>query len=181
MWNATNFFIWTTYFTVFVGASTVRAHVNLIMKVCEKIYVALLTYLITYLLTYLLTYSMQQNPSWEANRTYGIILWGCASKSNIAIMQRYQSKILRLITNAPWYVNKQTRHTDLQIPFVHTVLQDHIRKHRNTLESHPNPLVERLLYSENNRRLKRRWTFDATNWGNAGGRSPWSLTQLPAH
>ena len=28
----------------------------------------LLTYLSTYLLTYLLTYSIQQNPSWEANR-----------------------------------------------------------------------------------------------------------------
>ena len=65
--------------------------------------------------------------------TYGIVLWGCASKSNIAIMQRYQSKILRTITNAPWYVTNQTLHTDLQIPFVHTVFQDHIRKHRNTV------------------------------------------------
>jgi hypothetical protein len=27
-----------------------------------------ITYLPTYLLTYLLTYSMQQSPSWEANR-----------------------------------------------------------------------------------------------------------------
>ena len=92
-----------------------------------------------------------------------VVLWGCASKSNIAIMQRYQSKILRLITAAPRYVNNQTLHTDLQIPFVHTVFQDHIRKHRNTLESHPNPLVEPILHSENKRRLKRRWTFDATN------------------
>jgi hypothetical protein len=32
--------------------------------------------------------------------TYGIELWGCASKSRIDIMQRSQSKIL--ITNAPW-------------------------------------------------------------------------------
>jgi hypothetical protein len=51
-------------------------------------------------------------PIW----TYGIELWGCASISNIAIMQRYQSKILRTITNAPWYVTNQTLHTDLQIP-----------------------------------------------------------------
>jgi hypothetical protein len=28
----------------------------------------ILTYLFTYLLTYLLTYSMEQSPSWEANR-----------------------------------------------------------------------------------------------------------------
>ena len=92
-----------------------------------------------------------------------VVLWGCASKSNIAVTQIYQSEILRLITNAPRYVNNQTLHTDLQIPFFHTVFQDHIRKHRNTLESHPNPLVEPILHSEHNRRLKRRWTFDARN------------------
>jgi len=71
-------------------------------------------------------------------------------------MKRYQSKILRHITNAPWYVNNQILHTDLQISFVHTVFQDHILKHRNTLESHPNPLVEPILHSEHNRRLKRK-------------------------
>ena len=125
--------------------------------------------------------SLSHKPILKPIWTYGIVLWGCASKSNTAIMQRYQSKILRLITNAPRYVNNQTLHTDLQIPFVHTLFQDHIRKRRNTLESHPNPLVEPILHSEHNRRLKRRWTFDSTNWGNVDGRSPRSLTQLPAH
>ena len=33
--------------------------------------------------------------------THGIALWGCASKSNISVIQRYQSKLLRTITNAP--------------------------------------------------------------------------------
>ena len=107
----------------------------------------------------LLIYKTIYKPIW----TYGIVLCGCTSKSNITIMQRYQSKILRAITNAPWYANNQTLHTDLQIPFVHTLFQDHICKHRNTPESRPNPLVEPILHSEHNRRLKRRWTFDATN------------------
>ena len=40
----------------------------------------------------------------ESAWTYGIELWGCASPSNIAKIQRYQSIILRLITNAPWFV-----------------------------------------------------------------------------
>jgi len=44
-----------------------------------------------------LIYKTILKPIW----TYGIELWGCASKSNIAIMQRYQSKILRTIANAP--------------------------------------------------------------------------------
>jgi hypothetical protein len=33
--------------------------------------------------------------------SYGIELWGCASKSNVAIIQRCQSKILRAIVEAP--------------------------------------------------------------------------------
>jgi hypothetical protein len=34
------------------------------------------------------------------------------------IIQRFQSQVLRLITNAPWYVSKLTLHNDLQILFV---------------------------------------------------------------
>ena len=85
---------------------------------------------------------------------YGIELWGWASKSNIAIMQRYESKILRTIANAPWYVPNQTLHTDLQIPYVSTVIHDRINRHRIALAAHPNPLVEPMLHPEQNRRLK---------------------------
>jgi hypothetical protein len=37
-----------------------------------------------------LIYKTMLKPTW----TYGIELWGCASQSNIAIIQRYQSKLL---------------------------------------------------------------------------------------
>jgi hypothetical protein len=46
----------------------------------------------------LLIYKAVVKPIWS----YGIELWGCASKSNIVITQRTQSKILRAIANAPW-------------------------------------------------------------------------------
>jgi len=95
--------------------------------------------------------------------TYGIALWGCASKSNISIIQRYQSKLLRTIKNAPWYVTNQTLHSDLCIPYIHSVLQDYIHKHRSALEVHSNPLVEPLLHTAHTMRLKRRWTFDEIN------------------
>ena len=95
--------------------------------------------------------------------TYGIALWGCASKSNISVIQRYQSKLLRTIKNAPWYVTNQTLHSDLRILYVHSVLQDYIHKHRSALEVHSNPLVEPLLHTTHTRRLKRRWTFDVIN------------------
>jgi hypothetical protein len=40
------------------------------------------------------------NPIW----TYGVELWGSASNSNIEILESFQSKVLRIITDAPWYV-----------------------------------------------------------------------------
>jgi hypothetical protein len=46
----------------------------------------------------LLIYKTVIKPIW----TYGIELGGCARKTNIAIIQRTQSKTLRSITNEPW-------------------------------------------------------------------------------
>jgi len=62
----------------------------------------------------LLLYKCVLKPVW----TYGIQLWGCAKPSHTQIIQRLQSKILRSITNAPWYVSNYTLHNDLHIPFV---------------------------------------------------------------
>ena len=84
----------------------------------------------------------------------------CASKSNRAPVQRYQSKLLRTITNAPRYVSNHTLHSDLKAPYVHTVFRERTATHRAALDSHPNPLMEPLVYPPNNRRLKRKWTFD---------------------
>jgi hypothetical protein len=36
--------------------------------------------------------------------TYGIQLWGTASTSNVEILERFHTKALRLIEDAPWYV-----------------------------------------------------------------------------
>jgi len=58
-----------------------------------------------------------------------------------------------------WYVTNQTLHSDLHIPYVHSVLQDYIYKHWSALESHPNPLMEPLIHTTHTRRLKQRWTF----------------------
>jgi hypothetical protein len=67
-----------------------------------------------------LLYKTIIKPIW----TYGIELWGCASKSHIAKMQRSQSKILRMITYAPWYVTNQTLHDDLKVSFIKNVIQE---------------------------------------------------------
>jgi hypothetical protein len=104
----------------------------------------------------LLIYKTILKPAW----TYGIELWGCASPSNIAIIQRYQSKLLRLITNAPWYVTNQTLHQDLSITTVRHVFRDKVVPHHKTLSEHPNPPMGPLADQPEQRRLKRSWTFD---------------------
>jgi hypothetical protein len=48
-------------------------------------------------------------PVW----TYGIHLWGCASKSNIQRIQKFQNKV-----NASWYARKSDIHRDLGIRMV---------------------------------------------------------------
>jgi len=75
-------------------------------------------------------------------------------------MQRAQSKILRTITNAPWYVTNHTLPTELNIPYVSEVINERINKNLSKLESHSNPLVATLTQPTRNRRLKRRWTSD---------------------
>jgi hypothetical protein len=107
--------------------------------------------------------SSQSNEQKTNQWTYGTELWGCASHSNIEIIQRYQSKILRTLSNAPWYVTNHILHSDLHIPYVREVFQERIATHRTAIASHPNPLMVPLLHLPPTRRLKRRRTFDGTH------------------
>jgi hypothetical protein len=75
------------------------------------------------------------------NLLYGLDLWGCASKSNISIIQRCQSKILRMIVDVPWYVSNATLHADLGISYVQDVIHQKCNNHPTRLETHENPLL----------------------------------------
>jgi hypothetical protein len=90
--------------------------------------------------------------------TYGLELWGYASKSSISIIQRSQSKILRMILDAPWYVSNATLH--LGISYVHEVIHQKCNQHHTRIGTHENPLLKTLLLREENRRLKRNWPID---------------------
>jgi hypothetical protein len=89
----------------------------------------------------ILLYKVAIKPIW----TYGIELRGCASKTKIDIIQRLQPKILRAMTNAPWYVSKDTLHNDLGIPIIYDVIKERSNKHHNRLETRTNPLMQPLL------------------------------------
>ena len=62
----------------------------------------------------ILLYKVVFKPVW----TYGIQLWGSASISNINIIQRFQSKFLRKLVQAPWYVRNDVIHNDTKVPSV---------------------------------------------------------------
>jgi hypothetical protein len=100
----------------------------------------------------LLIYKTIIIPIW----TYGLELWGCASISNISIIQRSQSKILGMILDATWYVSN----ADLGISYVQDVIHQKCNNHHTRLETHDNPLLKTLLVREENRRLKRNWPID---------------------
>jgi hypothetical protein len=82
--------------------------------------------------------------------TYGIQLWGTASNSNIEILQHFQSKILRPILNAPWYINNHRIHDDLQMNTVFSVIKKWNAKYLRKLENHTN-----AYNNETTHRLKR--------------------------
>jgi hypothetical protein len=77
------------------------------------------------------------------------------------IIQRIQSKILRLILNPPWYVSNKTLHEDLGIGYVEDEIKRLATRYLNKLPANNsdqvrqlnNPLTER-------RRLKRQWPTD---------------------
>ncbi|KAL1130391.1 hypothetical protein AAG570_013329 [Ranatra chinensis] len=96
-------------------------------------------------------------PTW----TYGIELWGSAKKGNIDRIQSFQSKVLRTILNAPWYVSYRTIHHDHNIPSVHETIQSRFKSFHSKLENHPNQLADALSPTTHPlnppRRLKRRW------------------------
>jgi hypothetical protein len=107
-------------------------------------------------LLYISVYTILK-PIW----TYGIQLWGTPSNSNIDILERFQSKVLRIIIDAPWYVPNAVIKHDLQVPSVRQEVRTYIVTYHARLEGHPNDLVTSLLQQPpHNRRLKLHYPAD---------------------
>lgn len=105
----------------------------------------------------ILLYKSILKPIW----TYGVQLWGCAKPSNTKILQRVQSKVLRMIFDAPWYVSNKTLHDDSGIPLVQEEIRRLTTNYLDRLAGHPNEQVSQLRDPpEIRRRLKRRWPTD---------------------
>jgi hypothetical protein len=88
--------------------------------------------------------------------TYGIRLWGTDSTSNIEILERIQSKILRLIVDASWHMPNAVIRKDLQTPRIREEIRHYSSHYSARLTLHSNDLVMKLMAQpDNNRRLRR--------------------------
>jgi hypothetical protein len=92
----------------------------------------------------LLVYKVILKPVW----TFGIQLWGTASNSNLEILERFQSKVLRIITDAPWYMPNTIIKRDLQIPTVKQEARKYSINYRKRLDAHPNNLANALFQEQ---------------------------------
>jgi hypothetical protein len=105
----------------------------------------------------LLVYKVILKPVW----TYGIQLWGTASTSNLEILERFQSKALRTITDATWYVPNTVIQRDLQVATVKHEARKCSVNYRKLLAAHPTSLTTTLLLEHPvARRLKRLYPGD---------------------
>lgn len=105
----------------------------------------------------LLLYKQVLKPVW----TYGLQLWGCASKSNTNIIQRLQNKVLRNMVDAPWYFRNCDLHKDLEMETVNQTIPKIARCHEQRLLQHVNIEALQLLDNTNlTRRLKRTKPFE---------------------
>jgi hypothetical protein len=90
-------------------------------------------------------------PIW----VYGIQLWGTVFTTNIEILERFESKALRMIVDALWYVPNTGIRRDLQIPTVKEEIRRYSSQYSARLSVHPNDLIVNLTEIPDKRRLQR--------------------------
>jgi hypothetical protein len=72
-------------------------------------------------------------------------LWGTASTSSIEILERFQSKALCMIVDAPWYVPNTVTRRHLQISAVTEEIRRYSSQYSALLSAHPNGLVVSIM------------------------------------
>jgi hypothetical protein len=75
--------------------------------------------------------------------------------SNIEILERFQSKALRMIVDAPWYVPNTLIRRDLQIPSVKGEISHYSSHYSARLTAHPNDILLTLLEQPERKQLRR--------------------------
>jgi hypothetical protein len=103
------------------------------------------------------TYKAIIKPVW----TYGIDLCGCSKPSSTKILQTFQSRTLRKLANALWYISSLTLPNDLNVPYVTEVIRVYAKKHKNRTARNKNKLLrDQFNHPETERGLSRMWPED---------------------
>jgi hypothetical protein len=89
--------------------------------------------------------------------------WGTASTSNVEILERFQSKALCMIVDAPRYVRNTVIRRALQTPTVKEEIRRYSSQYSARLSAHPNGLTVNLTELPDNRRLRRHLPNDLPN------------------
>jgi hypothetical protein len=71
-----------------------------------------------------------------------------------------QSKLLRMIKIAPWYVSNQTLQDELKVPFIKDVVQEKSINNHHIIGNHSTPILQPLLEEQQRRKLKKLWSAD---------------------
>ena len=89
----------------------------------------------------IMLYKAILKPVWSCE----IELCGTVSDSSIEIFQRLQSKTLKSLIDAPWYVTNETIHRDLKIPTVKEEIYKFRNRYNIRVNNHQNPSVPNYL------------------------------------
>ena len=98
-----------------------------------------------------LIYNSIIKPIW----TYGLQLYGNTCNTNIEVIQRVQSKILRSMTGAPRFLSNDNIHKDLRIPKVKKEFERIKLIYLQKLRNHTNVLARPLANLSTVSRLRR--------------------------
>lgn len=75
---------------------------------------------------------------------YGIQLWGGSSTPNLNLLEMFQSKILRSIVEALWFVPNSEIRNYLGMKIIREEIKN-AKKYKNKLSDYPNQNAEALL------------------------------------
>ncbi|GFW38614.1 RNA-directed DNA polymerase from mobile element jockey [Trichonephila clavipes] len=97
--------------------------------------------------------------------TYGSPVWGAAAATHMKKVQVMQNKILRVMTNAPWYVRNDVIHNDLQMEPISNYITKLSRNVFKSIEFHDNPIIKaQTLFTYPHPKIK--YSYSSTKWRN---------------
>ncbi|GBO45706.1 putative RNA-directed DNA polymerase from transposon X-element, partial [Araneus ventricosus] len=95
--------------------------------------------------------------------TYASQIWGLAAKTHLKKVQIMQNKILRIMTNAPWYIRNDVIHKDLKLESAENHIQVLSRKFFQQITRNTNPtILEQLNFTNNNGKYP--FPYATTKW-----------------